>query len=146
MVRWCLAASIVCLSLAGPARAGPQESQEAEATALEDLVVEGRTLREAVEAFVDAVTAPPPGHGPARWQQRICIGVVNLRHDAARIIIDQVSTAAEAIGLEQSQRPDRCRRLPDDARPPRGAAGDGRNGAGTLSPWCQVRISLVTEI
>jgi len=99
-VRWCLAASIVCLSLAGPARAGQQESQEAEATALEDLVVEGRTLREAVEAFVDEVTAPPPGHGPARWQQRICIGVVNLRHDAARIIIDQVSTAAEAIGLE----------------------------------------------
>lgn len=74
--------------------------QEPPATAVEDVVVNGRSLQQTVEAFVSEVTSPPPGHGPARWDRRICVGVVNLRQDAARIVIDRVSEAATLIDLE----------------------------------------------
>ena len=74
--------------------------QEPPATAVEDVVVNGRSLRQTVEAFVSEVTAPPPGHGPARWDRRICVGVVNVRQEAAQIVIDRVSEAATLIDLK----------------------------------------------
>ena len=75
-------------------------SQEPPATAVEDVVVNGRSLRQTVEAFVSEVTSPPPGHGPARWDRRVCVGVVNLRQTAAQTLIDRVSDAATLIDLE----------------------------------------------
>ena len=93
-MTWLLHTVLVALQAATPAPATPA------ATHLEDVVVNGRSLRETVEAFVDDVTAPPPGHGPARWNRRVCVGVVNLRRDAAEVVIDRVSEAARSIGLE----------------------------------------------
>ncbi|WP_292054265.1 MULTISPECIES: hypothetical protein [unclassified Brevundimonas] len=75
-------------------------AQEAPPTTVEDVVVTGRKLQKAVDEFVSEVTLPPPGHGPARWGQKICVGVVNLQQDAARILIDRVSDAAASINLE----------------------------------------------
>lgn len=74
--------------------------QEAPATVVDDVVVNGRSLRQTVDAFVSEITNPPPGHGPARWDRRICVGVVNLQRDAAQIVIDRVSEAATLIDLE----------------------------------------------
>ena len=70
-------------------------------TTVEDIVVLGMPLREQVETFVDDVTAPATGWGPARWDERsgICVGVVNLRPDAAQAMADRVSEVALDLGL-----------------------------------------------
>ena len=67
---------------------------------MEDVVVEGRSLRESVDRFVDDIVAPPVDRGPARWNRRVCVGVVNLRRDAAQALADQVSSVASRVGLE----------------------------------------------
>ena len=64
-------------------------------------MVLGMPLREQVETFADDVTAPATGWGPARWDERsgICVGVVNLRPDAAQAMADRVSEVALDLGL-----------------------------------------------
>ena len=74
---------------------GPQDP-----TAIPDVVVEGRTLREFTRDFVAEVGAPPRRRGLARWDRRVCVGVVNLQFDAAQYLADRVSTVAEALGVE----------------------------------------------
>lgn len=87
------------LATASPAFAQvpPQDAQPAE---LESVVVDGRRLRDSVERFVDDVVAPPVGRGPARWDRRVCVGALNLRRDAAQVVVDQVSRIALDLGLE----------------------------------------------
>lgn len=80
--------------------AAPACAQDVPTTSLPDVVVSGRSLERTVEAFVDEVTSPPPGHGPARWAQRVCVGVVNLQPEAAQVVIDRVSEAATLINLD----------------------------------------------
>jgi hypothetical protein len=85
-----------------PAAAMAQQTPSlSEETEVEDIVVPGVPLREQVETFVDDVTAPAPGWGPARWDERggICVGVVNLRRDAAQALADRVSAVALDLGL-----------------------------------------------
>lgn len=61
-----------------------QDPPEPDPAQLDDVIVEGSLsgipLREQVATFVDSVTAPPPGRGPARWHDLagVCVGVVNL--------------------------------------------------------------------
>lgn len=78
----------------------PSVDPAVQATELEDVVVNGRTLSEAVESFVNTVVAPPRGRGPARWDRKVCVGVVNLRRDVAQVMIDRISQVALEIGLE----------------------------------------------
>jgi hypothetical protein len=66
---------------------------------LDDIVVEGRPLSEAVRQFVDEVIAAPLDRGPARWTRRVCVGVVNLRPEAAQVIADRVGILAAETGL-----------------------------------------------
>lgn len=81
-------------------QAAATTSQEPSTAVLEDVVVDGRRLREAVDDFVDEIVAPPAGRGPARWNGRVCVGVVNLRRDTAQALADQVSAVADRVGLE----------------------------------------------
>lgn len=67
---------------------------------IEDVLVTGRPLREMIENFVDEVAEPPRGRGPARWDRKVCVGVVNLRREPAQVMIDRVSRVALDIGLE----------------------------------------------
>lgn len=69
-------------------------------TRLEDVVVDGRRLREAVDDFVDEIVAPPVNYGPARWHRRVCVGAVNFRGEIAQALVDQVSSVALLAGLE----------------------------------------------
>ena len=94
-----LALTILAASPQDPSRQGPA-APAAQATELEDVVVNGRSLSEAVDSFVNTVVAPPRGRGPARWERKVCVGVVNLRRDAAQAMIDRVSQVALEIGLE----------------------------------------------
>ncbi len=75
-------------------------SQEPAPAVLEDVVVDGRKLREAVDDFVDEIVAPPANHGPARWHRRVCVGAVNFRREVAQVLVDQVSSVALQAGLE----------------------------------------------
>lgn len=95
-----VAASSLALTLAVALQSAPQTPQNPPAAQLEDVVVEGRILREAVDRFVDDIVAPPVGRGPARWDRKVCVGVLNLRRDAAQVVVDQVSRIALDLGLE----------------------------------------------
>lgn len=76
-----------------PPQAAPAR-QEPPTTTLDEVVVDGRQLREQAETFVDEVAAPPERRGLARWGSRVCVGVVNVRHDVAQSMIDRVSQLA----------------------------------------------------
>lgn len=89
-------AAVLALS-AGGQDAAPQDPPE---TRLDDVVVDGRTLRELVRDFTSEVVAPPVGRGAARWDQKVCVGVANLRREAAQVIVDRVSAIALEVGLE----------------------------------------------
>ncbi|HEX8660555.1 MAG TPA: hypothetical protein VF686_01725 [Brevundimonas sp.] len=90
----------IALALTGFAPQDPPQVPAAEPTQVDDVLVTGRPLREMVENFVDAVVEPPRGRGPARWDRKVCVGVVNLRREPAQIIIDRVSQVALDVGLE----------------------------------------------
>lgn len=78
----------------------PPTAQDPPVTRVDDIVVEGRPLRAVVDDFVDEVIAPPVGRGPARWNRSVCVGVVNLRPDAAQVLADQISSVALRTGLD----------------------------------------------
>lgn len=90
----------IALILAAVVVEGQSQSPEPPATVLEEIVVEGRLLRDAVEQFVDEIVAPPVGRGPARWNRPVCVGVVNLRNEMAQALADQVSLVAVQAGLD----------------------------------------------
>ncbi|MDQ7811491.1 hypothetical protein [Brevundimonas sp.] len=77
----------------------PQDPPEATAT-LEDVVVEGRALEEMVREFVGEVGAPAGRRGLARWHDRLCVGVVNVRPDLGQAVADRVSQVALDLGLD----------------------------------------------
>lgn len=77
--------------------------QTPDPTRLDDVVVEGQRLADRVESFVDDITAPPVRRGPARWRREVCVGVANLRPEAAQIIVDRVSSIAVDGGLEAGE-------------------------------------------
>jgi hypothetical protein len=74
-----------------PADPGPVDLGEVEVT--------GRPLDSVIRSFVDEVAAPNRRRGIARWDDRICVGVANLRAEPAQYIVDRVSTVAEDLGV-----------------------------------------------
>lgn len=99
-IRTLLLSVVLGLGLMPDVAIAQQTRTETE-TAVEDIVVLAMPLREQVETFVDDVTAPATGWGPARWDERsgICVGVVNLRRDAAQAMADRVSEVALTLNL-----------------------------------------------
>ncbi|WP_054110446.1 hypothetical protein [Brevundimonas sp. AAP58] len=78
----------------------PPIIQDPESTVLEDVVVDGRRLDQAIDDFVADIVAPPVNRGPARWHRRVCVGAINFRTEVAQAIVDQVSNVAAEAGLE----------------------------------------------
>jgi len=94
--------SVVALVSGGAGQAQTQPTQpvsDTDPVQLEDVVVTGRRLDDLVRDFVGEVAAPNSGRGLARWDGPVCVGVANLRNDAAQYITDRVSTVAEDLGL-----------------------------------------------
>jgi hypothetical protein len=89
-----LAAAMLTVS---PQAAPP--AQDPAPTQLEDVVVTGRELDQLIARFVDQVAEPNRGRGLARWNEGICVGVANLRPEAAQYLVDRISTVAEDLGL-----------------------------------------------
>jgi hypothetical protein len=67
---------------------------------VEDVTVIGRPLREAVQSFVEEVGVAQRDQNLARWDRRICVGVVNLNPRYAQALADQVSAVAMVVGLQ----------------------------------------------
>lgn len=66
---------------------------------LEEVEVTGASLDNLIRSFVNEVAAPNRRRGLARWDDRVCVGVANLRTEPAQYIVDRVSTVAEDLGL-----------------------------------------------
>lgn len=74
---------------------------------LEEVTVTGRSLDTLIRDFVDEVAEPNRNRGLARWRGTVCVGVVNLKADAAQYLADRISTVAEDMGLRPG--PPGCR-------------------------------------
>lgn len=82
-----------------PVQTPQRSSQDPASSPLEDVVVNGQRTREAAEAFVRAVTAPPRGRKAAVWDESVCVGVVGMQAEPARYMVDRVSDWAHSVGL-----------------------------------------------
>ncbi|KQY96485.1 hypothetical protein [Brevundimonas sp. Root1423] len=117
MIVLAVAAALIATSPADPTppsmqqaapaqQASPVQQQPAEdetPVELDDVEVTGTPLNSLIRNFVNEVAAPNRGRGLARWDDRICIGVANLKTEPAQYIVDRVSTVAEDIGLTPGQ-------------------------------------------
>lgn len=96
-----LIAALAALALIQDPATGtaPQAPPEVEAT-LDEVVVEGRPLEELVREFVGEVGAPAGRRGLARWHDRLCVGVVNVRPELGQAVADRVSQVGLELGLD----------------------------------------------
>ena len=109
MIRLAAAASLAVLAASGAAAqpAPPAPAEQIVATDDGRVVVRGRRMNEVqgdledyVSDFIGEVAAPAPGRGFARWQQRVCVGVMNIEAEPAQYIADRVSLLALELGLD----------------------------------------------
>lgn len=68
-------------------------------TAVQDIIVNGRPLQDLVGDFVSELSQPARGRGLAKWNDRICVGVVNLPVAYAQPLVDRISDVAGELGL-----------------------------------------------
>lgn len=107
-----LVALTLAMSLAGSFQAErvqapvlpPQVRGRDAASQVDDVIVEGGRLRglsvqDQATAFVGEVAAPASRRGLARWNGRVCVGVINVRNDVAHALADHVSRMAVDVGL-----------------------------------------------
>jgi len=98
MSIWLAAAmSVVLAQPAGPAT--PPADYGA---TVDSLIVTARPLpeREAIEAFVTTIAGETGNKKLGRWDRKICPGVIGLRGDYARLLVDRIAETAVEIGLE----------------------------------------------
>lgn len=89
-----LFAATAALFLMGQAGAGSAAQSE-------EVVVTGRRIEEAVQAFVSGLSAPSNGEDQlTRWSQRVCPGVVGLRAAQAQAMADRIAIRALEVGLD----------------------------------------------
>lgn len=92
---------IHALSALSIAAAAFQNGQEPiSPVTLQDVEVVGRATPDPIKDFVATVAAPIYGRGLARWEMKLCPGVVNLSPDAAQAIVDRITLAAQDVRLE----------------------------------------------
>lgn len=60
-------------------------------------------LRIYIRDFIGEVVKTPKGRGYARWHRQVCIGVHNLKSDAAQYIVDRISALALEVGLQPGE-------------------------------------------
>ncbi len=101
---------MIDLLLAGALLAAPMQTQDPdpgsrqdEPVTLRDVTVTGQSLDQLIRNFVVEVAEPNRHRGLARWDDRICVGVANLRPETAQFIADRVSTVASDLGLDAGE-------------------------------------------
>ncbi len=75
--------------------------QAAPAAQSDEVVVTGRRIEEAVQAFVSGLSSPSNGEDQlTRWSQRVCPGVVGLRAAQAQAVADRIAIRALEVSLD----------------------------------------------
>lgn len=92
--------AVAVLSVFGIGAPAHGQTSEEQTSTVDDVVVVGRRLEEAVQQYVESVAAPARARGIARWDGEVCIDVVNLRADLAGEINGRISEVATALGLQ----------------------------------------------
>lgn len=92
-------ALILAIGLSSPQTPPSTPPQDPTTSTLDDVVIEGRRLEELARDFIEDVAAPNRRRGLARWNTPLCVGVANLRNDAAQAIIDRVSDVARSLDV-----------------------------------------------
>ena len=100
MIAAMLAAFALSQAAPEPEQAAAPPQEDAQATQLDDILVEGQRLEQAARAFIEEVGEPPRGTRPARWNRNLCISVSNLRADLAQFMIDRIAMAALDAGAD----------------------------------------------
>lgn len=87
------------------ATTAPALAQTPPASGNNKVVIEAQRPEEAVRDFVAEIgaSATPDGANLARWDRKVCVGVVNVTPTYAQKLIDQVSLVALAVGLDPGE-------------------------------------------
>jgi hypothetical protein len=91
------------LAAAAPAMAQTPQSPTPQSAPEDTVVIQGTRAEDAVRNFVAEVGAAPRGENLARWDRKVCVGVINVTERYAQRLIDQVSAAALQVGLEPGE-------------------------------------------
>ena len=105
-----VATALAALSLASaaPRTAAPQTApaqtaptQTAPATSVDDVEVTARreTAYAAARRFLDEVVETPQDRGLARWDGKVCVGVINMQAAVAQQLVDRVSDRIAELDL-----------------------------------------------
>lgn len=91
-------AIVLAVALATPLSALAQQPTSDAAT-LDDVVVNGRRLEEAVRQYVENVSAPARTRGLARWDDDICVKVVNFQPAVEAEVAGRIREVATALEI-----------------------------------------------
>lgn len=99
-----LSAMLFMQQAAPAATTTPTPPAAEDETTVEGLTVTARPTPEtkAIEAFVGSIAAETNGATKrlGRWDRSICPGVVGMRNDYAKVLIDRIATTAVDVGLK----------------------------------------------
>lgn len=70
-----------------------------EAVDVDDVIVNGQSIRRNAESFVSAVAAPPIGRKAATWKDRVCVGAIGFAPEPATAIVDRILDWSHSFGL-----------------------------------------------
>lgn len=93
-----LLSALALLLMGSAVAAAPSD----EPTTVEGLVVTApaKTDKEQITSFVTSVSALSADKRLARWDRKICPGVIGLKPAYAQVMLDRISATAQAVGLE----------------------------------------------
>jgi len=100
-----LAAIILAFGLVTPSTALAQDPSS-DPEALDDVLVTGRRLEQAVRQYVENLSAPARTRGLARWGSDICVDVINFEPAVEAEVAGRIREVATA--LEISVEPEGC--------------------------------------
>lgn len=101
-MRWTVPCSlaVAILSTVGVGGSAHGQTTGEQASTVDDVMVFGRRLEEAVQQYVERVAAPARTRGIARWDGDVCAETVNFRDDLGDEIRGRIHEVASALGLE----------------------------------------------
>lgn len=70
-----------------------------EAVDVDDVIVNGQSIRINADSFVSAVAAPPIGRKAATWKDRICVGAIGFAPEPATAIVDRILDWSHSFGV-----------------------------------------------
>lgn len=95
-----LLAAVLLMAPVAEAQDASSPADDDSVTTVAPLTAEGRNTRDVIQAFVNDVSVDHERNGQvARFDNRVCPGVVNLRADQAQVLIDRIAMAALRMGL-----------------------------------------------